>query len=1201
VFEVFVNYRTADTRFGASVAYELLAARFGPDHVFLDHRSMPPGAIYPSDLRAGIEQARVLLVLIGPEWLAADPADPNLRLVDRPQDWVRREIRRAIERDIHVIPVLLDGVPLPPPGTLPPDIDQLTLRQKATVQHRRLAEDIDRLAATIADLVPELDLPDLFVEQLPLPGDPPPSELLNPIHRIVEYHDHLGQLAQLVAWLTDSAPVGVRLFTGPGGSGKTRLAVELIDEAKRLGWRAGVVRDGATPAALRRIAAVAAPLLLIVDYAEARTAQVAELTAQVLSRSAPTRIVLLARSAGRWLRDLQGHADVRLATIYDKVADEHIPPLVVTGRRDWYERAVAGFRAARDLDAAAPTAPPEDLYGDRYDRALDIHAAALASVLDESAAGLPTHADPVRRVLDHEQRYWSSTAVRYGLPTRPEPLGELVAAATLVGADDARTARAVLGALRSHERRLVPGCLAWLGALYPGPAPLNPLRPDRLGEDFVAITLAPENYPELAEDLAPIVNDTQVARALTVLARGASRHPHVHEAMTALLARNPTARIGIAMAVATQVDAPELVDVLARLGYAPELSAAVLENLPDSSLTLAGLATAHAAALLRVETRSANPDLRLVAGLRHELAVRLRDVGEDDRALQEAIMAVATYREVLTGPDSGNEDARDLADALTTLAGAYARAGLAEDARAAAAEGLRLAESLSDPDSAALIAALRAVADTDLDLGEVDSANDAISRVLQLVDLNGTEPALSAAVLEQAAMTAMEGNDPDRAIAFAEDALARYRELDADNPDGFRDDLVRMLGTTAGAYADLGRWEAGLALGEEAVGAARALIGRYGDTHLTRLADALVNTAAVLRKLDRRDDALTYLTEAILLRRALADRLPGEQLADLAGALYNLGNLMNELGKPQEALDAYEQARQLHPKLPIFREEDLASVLIAKARVLVQEGRAEEADELIAEAVRTLGDIADARRINATATLAEALRLAAEVASELGRAPDALRYAERSVRLYREVVRTSRRPAHRRDFAGALHTWARELDEADATEEAWAVFGEAIEQFRLVPEQADELAAVLIGAAGCATNLGDLASAIDLNTEAVRLCRANGDTGPNEIEALNNLADALADNHEWQRAADQAAAALKLVEDRGCAPLLMIAVLLTNARIAADRGASEGARLVRRAWATAGEDAELRTVVRDQAAALRIPLPGAARRPSPGS
>ncbi|MGB3444682.1 MAG: TIR domain-containing protein [Actinophytocola sp.] len=150
---MFVNYRTADARFGAAAAYEELARRFGGERVFLDHVSLAPGEVYPDGIRAALEQTRVLVVLIGPEWLGA-AADTGLRPVDRAGDWVRREIRRAVERDVAIIPVLLDGTPMPAPASLPPDIRDLTTRQAVEVRHRSLAADLIRLGDAVARWVP---------------------------------------------------------------------------------------------------------------------------------------------------------------------------------------------------------------------------------------------------------------------------------------------------------------------------------------------------------------------------------------------------------------------------------------------------------------------------------------------------------------------------------------------------------------------------------------------------------------------------------------------------------------------------------------------------------------------------------------------------------------------------------------------------------------------------------------------------------------------------------------------------------------------------------------------------------------------------------------------------------------------------------------------------------------------------------------
>jgi hypothetical protein len=116
--DVFVNYRTLDARYGAAACYELLAEAFGGERVFRDCVSMLPGEVCPAAIRLGLEQSRVLLVLIGPDWLAADPSATDCgRLVDRESDWVRREIRRALARGTAIVPVLLDGAA---PASRPP-------------------------------------------------------------------------------------------------------------------------------------------------------------------------------------------------------------------------------------------------------------------------------------------------------------------------------------------------------------------------------------------------------------------------------------------------------------------------------------------------------------------------------------------------------------------------------------------------------------------------------------------------------------------------------------------------------------------------------------------------------------------------------------------------------------------------------------------------------------------------------------------------------------------------------------------------------------------------------------------------------------------------------------------------------------------------------------------------------------------------
>jgi hypothetical protein len=94
-------------------------------------------------------------VVIGPQWLSlAD--ETGVPLLQKPHDWVRREIRLALRLRKHVLPVLLDGVEMPGPQALPREIAELSSLTALPVSHRRLREDFESLADRLIDLVPTL-------------------------------------------------------------------------------------------------------------------------------------------------------------------------------------------------------------------------------------------------------------------------------------------------------------------------------------------------------------------------------------------------------------------------------------------------------------------------------------------------------------------------------------------------------------------------------------------------------------------------------------------------------------------------------------------------------------------------------------------------------------------------------------------------------------------------------------------------------------------------------------------------------------------------------------------------------------------------------------------------------------------------------------------------------------------------------------
>jgi len=251
VYDIFLSYRSADTGFGAAATYELLAKRFGPERIFLDNQSMSPGSVYPQSLREALESMRVLLVLIGPEWMAPDPGAPDRPLIHREDDWVRRELRHAFARPVPVVPVLLDGAALPDPDELPDDIAGLVHCQAVEVRHQRLGADIDRLASAIDTLLADPDPASPSDEAPrwrrvheiedpvrlgvhPSPVRPSPTVALptDPGLRVPDYvpRDVSGRLAQA---LTATSFV---LIVGDATAGKSRLAYEVVRQRLPNHW-----------------------------------------------------------------------------------------------------------------------------------------------------------------------------------------------------------------------------------------------------------------------------------------------------------------------------------------------------------------------------------------------------------------------------------------------------------------------------------------------------------------------------------------------------------------------------------------------------------------------------------------------------------------------------------------------------------------------------------------------------------------------------------------------------------------------------------------------------------------------------------------------------------------------------------------------------------------------------------------------------
>jgi TPR repeat protein len=142
--QIFISYRRDDSAGYAGRVHDRLEREFGADLLFMDVDSIPLGVNFVKSLREKVAKCDVLLAVIGPNWIEMRGADGNRRL-DDPDDFVRVEIAAALERDIPVIPILLNGAKIPSRAELPDDLHELASRQALDVRHASFHHDMNRL------------------------------------------------------------------------------------------------------------------------------------------------------------------------------------------------------------------------------------------------------------------------------------------------------------------------------------------------------------------------------------------------------------------------------------------------------------------------------------------------------------------------------------------------------------------------------------------------------------------------------------------------------------------------------------------------------------------------------------------------------------------------------------------------------------------------------------------------------------------------------------------------------------------------------------------------------------------------------------------------------------------------------------------------------------------------------------------------
>ncbi|MFJ4790052.1 tetratricopeptide repeat protein [Streptomyces sp. NPDC088794] len=868
-----------------------------------------------------------------------------------------------------------------------------------------------------------------------------PISLLRPEAGVVEFHGRRCELRRIADWRDGDRPAAVRLITGPGGQGKTRLALKTVEKARRAGWAAAFLAERADPDELRAfLSSRTVPLLLVLDYAEARTGQVRSLCEMLRDETAhdepgrpPVRILLLARKAGEWWTTTAQYA--RTLGLLEDGSDTFALPVLDPSPEERGKAArlaahglVAGLRRQRPgtdpLDAPLP-----DVTDERFAAALNLQMAVLVAQLQHLDPVPVTGGEPDEMILlRHECKHWQRTLAQFGLDDLPErELPLMVAAATLCGADDMTEAVNTLCRLPREEdgASADPAAAArWLAGLYPSDGRYwGALQPDRLGEFLVGSVLAEER--RLLDWLLPTASRRQVESAFHVLSRAVPHQAPVAERLREVVIRHPAQLAPAAVRTATEVAEPaplrEALDAVLeelerRSGGDTALAGELYEAVPFPTLALdqwaadlAGLLTRRARETPTGE--NATGQTAALAGRLHRYAMRLGEVDRAEAALTAIEEAIGLRRKLAADGDPGAQES--LALSLNTRTGLLADDGRTLEALASAREVIECYRRLSEADPERHL--------PDLAMAETNLAN-------QLTD-TGARP---------------------EAVEPARTALERYRSLAAHDPV-YAPDVALACHNLAHALASAGRRSEAVAAATDAVAAYRNLARQTPDSHLPDLADALANLANQLLEAGGYDEAEAAMDEALDIYRKIADRSPARQIPNLAATLSNAVVIFRACGNGARAVATAEEAvtllRPQARRQPLARQSVLGSALNNLGIQYSEEEQpedavtaAEEAVRLFREGFRTLPDAYRPLLANALCNLGNYL-------GDLGdteRIPEGLRNVRASIALLREL--TAAEPeAHAPRLAVAVDVLGNSLHDLGKTEEALPHYEEAYE------------------------------------------------------------------------------------------------------------------------------------------------------------
>ena len=893
----------------------------------------------------------------------------------------------------------------------------------------------------------------------------------------VPFLDRAEALTRLEKWARSEERFAIHVLGGDGGSGKTRLGVELCrrlttpntrSRAAEV-WQAGFLQN-IEHSDSTSSSDDASSLLLVVDYAEARPDVVTEVI-NVALRAAEdperkrVRIVFLVRrpsplsstrqGSNEWIDVLrpQDSKNEGINLILDESStivlnDEK---LSIRERKELFE---AAYRSFTEPQGSLPSSDVlEQLNDPLYSQPLLVTVDAFLNAHPLPNSQNSCSPDELfEEVLRHEERYWAehwpsslavntdrnqqSVAATISADTQGNFNRKLarqaVAAATLTDIQDEEDAISLLNLLPANPGTNTKDLAQWLRDCYPPHTDGNNhpslwcehLEPDRIGEHLVA-----SESPDLDSLLRELLSIDRVGPSSLrtwIVLEHASTDVQLNERIGNILNDRLEEITQAVQEIVSITQTPDLATGLTKLFIAlrshikpdkAHIAEQTLSKGGDLTAFLGCELAAHAANISRPADDAAEADRAAYASRKLSLSSHLANVGNNSEALKTAEEATSIYRDL--AELNPHQYTSKYADSLNNL-------------------GLRLADS-GIPRKALKV------------------AQEATATYWGLTKIDPTThtPDLAGSLINLTTLLAANRHQHE-ALEAAQAATKLYRALTEKNPASHTPNLAKTLNNLAAYLAEDGQQNAALRAAEESATINRELAKMSPITHTPDLAKCLNNLSLRLTENGQPHKAIGVSQESIEIYRGLSETNPTKYASELAKALNNLGLHLACVSQYDTALETTQEAVAIHRTLamqvPASYTSDLAGSILNLSLRLAEKQQhfealqaAEEATNLYAALVKELPAIHTPNFLNSLINLAACL-------DKCGASDRALTVARDASNGYRKLSETHGR-IYSASFALSLKIYSFILEQLGDTKEASRIRQELDEFLRKTEEE----------------------------------------------------------------------------------------------------------------------------------------------------